>query len=100
MVTEWFIIPSSQEAMLRLWLTQNPEYKFRNSEGDNDKYFNKLPTYRGASENDVSCLITHGDHDRKGQIMITFSFKDGTTDDGLLGLVGQTFHVLESEIQR
>lgn len=99
MVSEWFIIPSSQVQIFRKWLTGNPEYKFTKSAQEEDIYLNEKVTFRGAEKHDVSCLINFGTNDQSSKALITFSFTQGF-DEGLVGLMHTTFTILDAEFPR
>lgn len=96
MVEEWFVIPNTEKSKFRNWLTEHPGYKFRKTALDEDLYANSISTFYNANEGDVCCQLTAGQDDQQNNFLVTFSFKEGTLDEGLLGLIGQNFNVLSS----
>lgn len=96
MIEEWFVIPVVEERKLREWLTGHPGYKFQLMGSDKDFFTNSIPTMRNAKIGDVRCQFLFGQDDQLGKLLVNFTFKEHTLDEGLLGLMRQEFTVLES----
>lgn len=96
MSEDWFVIPKNEKNEFHTWLIAHPYYKFKQSEPEKHFYINSIPTIHNAKKGDVSCEMTDGDNEKKNEILITFTFKEGTLDEGLLGLIRQNFTVLDS----
>jgi len=96
MIQEWFVISNTEKSKFRNWLTGHPGYKFRKSAIDEDLYANSIPTFYNANKGGVYCQLTAGQDDQQNNFLVTFSFKEGTLYEGLLGLMRQDFNVLSS----
>lgn len=90
----WFVISKIEEENIRKWLTIHPFYKFHQSKINKDLYINSIPTLHNAEKGDVKCKIMEGDDDQINNILVTFTFRDGTLDEGFLGLISQNFDVV------
>ncbi len=96
MTEEWFVMPRCEAQKFHDWLLNHPHYGFKQPDPNETFYINSMRTIHNAQKGDVSCKIRSGENEQIDNILVTFTFKDGTLDEGLLGLIRQNFAVLDS----